>query len=729
MLEGLLSATSSLEVKSALLGGLLALLVHVLKALWARDRGDCGDRGDLAAPLRGRGTAVPRALHVGGPPRILWALLCCSLGGLSVHAAKNAVEHGPFSVTLRRQVIPLHSEDGVVHHKSAYYGEISVGSPPQAFEVVFDTGSGHLVLPSVMCRSATCLSHRRYRRRASLVAQDIDVDGTPVLPNQARDQITVSYGTGEITGIFVQDKVCLGPKKATPATDVRARGAAAHAGMSGSATGASLLQLDRARLQSASQPLEDEEEAQAEHGCVDLRLVSATDMTEDPFSSFRFDGVLGLGLPSLSQTLEFNFLEASSGARSWTSLVPDGETLFFPLERMFGVFLAKSPEEESEITFGGWKSEHMTNGSELAFCNVQDSEEGYWQLDVFGIKANGQVLDFCAKGCRAVVDRATHIAVENISPAMTVANGRLLLVLTLWNAALSLGASSDCTGGVCEAEEANFLQTQRRKPHWTKKKRQSASTSEPLNDFISGSLPVDGGAEIIPIINELTKLKDWSFIAFTQDYHPLNHLSFASNSPFDKKPFESVDVELAQKDQSRAEDMMKICGEAYKPMYEVQAAGECSEDDVFADLHVPEHAFVVHKGTSSLIDSYGALVNNVGMHLPPHTDRRQVIRTQENALKDLLLESQIENVFVLGLAEDYCVKYTALQERWGTPRRVTLDLDFKTFLVTDATKPVTPETGAQAKVEIQNAGGQLTLGAPVDGARKPRVGRRALAVA
>lgn len=58
-----------------------------------------------------------------------------------------------------------------------------------------------------------------------------------------------------------------------------------------------------------------------------------------------------------------------------------------------------------------------------------------------------------------------------------------------------------------------------------------------------------------------------------------------------------------------------------------------------------------------------------------------------------------------------------------------MDLDFKTFLVTDATKPVTPETGAQAKVEIQNAGGQLTLGAPVDGARKPRVGRRALAVA
>lgn len=383
-MEVILDASSSLEVKSALLGGLAALVVHFSKAAFSK-------RGSTSRVFRCRL----------GLPRLLTALSCCSLGGLCVHATKNAVEHGPFSVTLRRQVIPLHSEDGVVHHKSAYYGEIAVGTPPQPFEVVFDTGSGHLVLPSIMCRSATCLSHRRYRRRASLVAKDIDVDGTPVLPSQARDQITVSYGTGEITGIFVQDKVCLGPvvKAAAPST------ATSHGRLAGgSAAGASLLQLDRSRLQSASQVVEDEDDdgSAQNHGCVDLRLVSATDMTEDPFSSFRFDGVLGLGLPSLSQTSEFNFLEASSGAKSWTSLVPDGE-------RMFGVFLAKSMEEDSEITFGGWKSDHMVNGSELAFCNVQDSQEGYWQLEVFGIKANGQALDFCAEGCRAVVDTGSSL--------------------------------------------------------------------------------------------------------------------------------------------------------------------------------------------------------------------------------------------------------------------------------------------------------------------------------
>lgn len=383
-MDVILEALGSLEVRSAFLGGLLAFIVHFVK--------------EIARSNRRQRLSCPKLAL----PRVLSALCCCSLGGLCVHATKNAVEHGPFSVTLRRQVIPLHSEDGVVHHKSAYYGEISVGTPPQPFEVVFDTGSGHLVLPSIMCRSATCLSHRRYRRRASLVAKDIDVDGTPVMPNQARDQITVSYGTGEITGIFVQDKVCLGPK--APAPPALQKGGR----VAGSAAGASLLQLDRARMQSAAELVEDDEDDETvhpkgvDHGCVDLRLVSATEMTDDPFSSFRFDGVLGLGLPSLSQTMEFNFLEASSDARAWTSLVPDGE-------RMFGVFLAKSSEEDSEITFGGWKSEHMVNGSELAFCNVQDSEEGYWQLEVFGIKANGQVLDFCSEGCRAVVDTGSSL--------------------------------------------------------------------------------------------------------------------------------------------------------------------------------------------------------------------------------------------------------------------------------------------------------------------------------
>lgn len=378
----------SKEVIAALLGALLALALPMLQAV---PRAQAKSEASTTKPQR----------RMQLPPCWLAALITSSFGGLCVHAAKEAVTKGPFSVKLRRQQIPLHSADGVVHHKSAYYGQISVGAPvAQEFEVVFDTGSGHLVLPSIMCRTNSCRNHRRYRRRASMLAQDIDVDGTPVDPTQARDQITVSFGTGEVTGIFVRDQVCLGPPQPIPATP---------SVVMGSAASSSLLQVNRARAAAVAPPTEDEheestasEEESRHHGCVDLRLISATDMTEDPFSSFQFDGVLGLGLPSLSQTPEFNFVEAAAPAGAWTSLVPGSE-------RMFAVFLAKSNEEQSEITFGGWRDEHIKDGSQLSFCEARDPQDGYWQVDVFGIKANGKQLDFCTNGCRAIVDTGTSL--------------------------------------------------------------------------------------------------------------------------------------------------------------------------------------------------------------------------------------------------------------------------------------------------------------------------------
>merc|ERR1719188_2539031 len=53
-------------------------------------------------------------------------------------------------------------------------------------------------------------------------------------------------------------------------------------------------------------------------GCAQLRVIAATDMTEDPFADFAFDGVLGLGLPALSQTPEFNFLHSAAFGGAWS---------------------------------------------------------------------------------------------------------------------------------------------------------------------------------------------------------------------------------------------------------------------------------------------------------------------------------------------------------------------------------------------------------------------------
>mmetsp|Transcript_121116 Transcript_121116/g.353928 ORF Transcript_121116/g.353928 Transcript_121116/m.353928 type:complete len:455 (-) Transcript_121116:188-1552(-) len=319
-----------------------------------------------------------------------WATLATSSPGGPDRGAS------PFTVRLRRQLIPLHSSEGSVHHKSAYYGELSIGGPEaQAFQVVFDTGSGHLVLPSALCRTETCLDHRRYRRRLSQYAQEIDANGALVSPWQPRDQITVSFGTGEVTGVFVRDRVCLGHAA------IRRSSAQTHDAMGGVGNPSGIV-VNGSGV--ATGPSETGIPAPVEHGCVELRLISATHMTEDPFASFAFDGVLGLGLTSLSQAPAFNFMTAAVLAGAWSGADLSAASIF-------SVFLGRSDGEDSEITFGGWKSDRILDGAgDFSWCTVLDAEDGYWQLEVHGISAGGQKLDFCSDGdCRAIVDTGTSL--------------------------------------------------------------------------------------------------------------------------------------------------------------------------------------------------------------------------------------------------------------------------------------------------------------------------------
>jgi len=315
-----------------------------------------------------------------GKKPIVWAfIMAVCLGGFCTVADDS------WTIKLQRQQIPLHSVGGVVYHKSAYYGPIFVGGPqPQRFDVVFDTGSGHLVLPSTMCHSETCRKHRRYRRRSSRTAQDIDYDGTPVQPGQARDQITVAFGTGEVTGVFVEDSVCL------DATKFSTSGVAPQE--------ASLLQAKSVKAPNKTVVVESNASA-TEKTCIRMRTVAATDMSHEPFNSFEFDGVLGLGLPGLSQTPEFNFFNMASS--TWPNTT-----------QTFTVFLATSDLEQSDITFCGLQVDHIADGSpkELTWVNVLAPELGYWQVPILSIRAGDTVLSFCQDGsCRAVVDTGTSL--------------------------------------------------------------------------------------------------------------------------------------------------------------------------------------------------------------------------------------------------------------------------------------------------------------------------------
>jgi saccharopepsin len=137
--------------------------------------------------------------------------------------------------------------------KVAYFGEIGVGTPLQKFVVVFDTGSGNLLIPSEDCFAAACEMHSRFVPGRSSTYKELNCDkDTPLKNGHATDQVTIEFGTGEIIGICMQDNVCLG------------------------------------------------------NLCSTASLISSTAESDHPFSFFGFDGIFGLAPQNMAQGPDYS---------------------------------------------------------------------------------------------------------------------------------------------------------------------------------------------------------------------------------------------------------------------------------------------------------------------------------------------------------------------------------------------------------------------------------------
>jgi len=261
----------------------------------------------------------------------------------------------PTIIKLRRESVPVHRHGRIASFKTSYSGLLNIGSPAQEFRVLFDTGSGHLVVPASECASDSCLVHRRYSLADSTSATAVNGDGTPVYTGDLCDQLTVGFGTGEVTGEFVKDIVCLGAKE------------------------------------------EDRNVTQ----CSDMFLLAAIEMSTHPFLSFGFDGILGLGLKPLSLNRRFNFLDAWSNKTG--GLRPSH----------FGVFLTEGEDgEESEIAFGGHNQQRLLEP--VTWSPVANPETGFWQVSIRAVRVNGIIQDFCNSDCFGIMDTGTsHLGIPS----------------------------------------------------------------------------------------------------------------------------------------------------------------------------------------------------------------------------------------------------------------------------------------------------------------------------
>lgn len=184
------------------------------------------------------------------------------------------------------------------------------------------------------------------------------------------------------------------------------------------------------------------------------------------------------------------------------------------------------------------------------------------------------------------------------------------------------------------------------------------------NDFLpGGALAVPDGDKVIPVANKLQPL--FPLVVATQDWHPANHGSFAAGHP-GKKVFEQSELNgLPQ------------------TLWPVHCVQNTKGAELAAALDRERIAKVFPKGTDPGIDSYSGLFDNG--------------HRKSTGLGEWLKAQGITEVYVCGLATDYCVKFSALD---------AVRVGFKTYLIEDASRGVNlqPNDVSDAIAEMKRAG-------------------------
>ena len=189
------------------------------------------------------------------------------------------------------------------------------------------------------------------------------------------------------------------------------------------------------------------------------------------------------------------------------------------------------------------------------------------------------------------------------------------------------------------------------------------------NDFTpSGALPVPEGDSIVPLINQLQQKFD--LVVATQDWYPSDHQSFASQHE-GRQPGELIDLHGIT-----------------QVLWPIHCVQETEGAQFISNLDQSKVKRVFRKGQNPRIDSYSGFFDN---------DHQS-----STGMGEYLREQGVDEVFVVGLATDYCVSFTAAD---------AAELGFRTIVISDATRGVNLQKGDvdRALVALQEQGVRILL--------------------
>jgi nicotinamidase/pyrazinamidase len=184
------------------------------------------------------------------------------------------------------------------------------------------------------------------------------------------------------------------------------------------------------------------------------------------------------------------------------------------------------------------------------------------------------------------------------------------------------------------------------------------------NDFCpGGALAVKEGDRVVPVINRI--MDRFYRVVATQDWHPQNHISFASNNP-GKKPYEQIRI-----------------GDITQTLWPDHCVPGTIGAAFHAGLRTDRFDLVVRKGSNPAVDSYSAFLEN-----------DKIIKT---GLEGYLKSVKAERVFLAGLATDYCVFYSAMD---------AVSFGFNTTVIIDACRGIdVPENNIELSVQAMRMNG------------------------